>query len=76
VWTVFDIGLLVQAFSLGLRIEHNKFVDPGAISQSQIRRDEIVALERKVLVSATMTVTGARGLAVCDGRSRFRRPGS
>ncbi len=64
-------GMFVQAFRQGLRIEHNKFVTSPAISQSQeIRPGEIIARERRLrFVSAILTVTSARGMAVCYGFS-------
>ncbi|MGO9057673.1 MAG: hypothetical protein ACLQU2_09865 [Candidatus Binataceae bacterium] len=75
IWAIFGVGLLVQAFSPGLRIEHNKFVAPGTISKGQeIHPDEIIARERTVqLLSATLTLGGALGLAVCYGPALFRR---
>src|SRR5713101_78014 len=74
-WSIFGIGLLVQAFSSGVRIEHGKFVAPAAISQGrEIHPGEIIARERRVqLLSATLTVVGALGLAVCYGPALLRR---
>lgn len=68
-WAIFGAGLLVQAFSPGLRIEHNKIVAPAAIAQNrEIHPDELIARERRVqLVSVILTVTDAVGLAVCYG---------
>jgi hypothetical protein len=75
VWAIFGVGLLVQAFSPGLRIEHNKFVAPVTISQGQeIHPDKLIARERTVqLLSATLTLGGALGLAFCYGPALFRR---
>jgi len=66
-WAIFVAGLLVQAFSPGLRIEHHKIVVPAAIAQSrEIHPDELIARERRVqTLSVILTVTGAVGLAVC-----------
>jgi hypothetical protein len=75
VWSIFGIGLLVQAFSPGLRIEHGKFVAPAAMSYAkEIHPDEIIAQERRVqLLSVTLTVVGALGLAVRYGPALLRR---
>jgi len=68
-WAIFGAGLLVQAFSPGLKIEHNKIVAPAAIAQSrEINPGELIARERRVqLLSAILTIIGAVGLAVCYG---------
>jgi hypothetical protein len=68
-WSIFGAGLLVQAFSPGLRIEHHKIVAPAAIAQSrEIHPDELIARERWVqTLSIILTVTGAVGLVVCYG---------
>jgi hypothetical protein len=74
-WAIFGMGLLVQALSPGLKIEHGKLVAPPEISQAkEIHPAEIIARERRVqLLSATLTLVGALGLAVCYGPALFRR---
>jgi hypothetical protein len=74
-WSIFATGILVQAFSPGLKVEHHKFVAPAATSRAQeIKPVEIIARERRVqLLSAILTVAGALGLAVYYGPTLFRR---
>jgi hypothetical protein len=74
-WTIFAVGILVQVFSPGLRIEHSKLVAPASISQAtEIHPSEIIARERHVqMLSAILTMGGALGLAVCYGPAFFQR---
>jgi hypothetical protein len=75
-WSLFAIGLLLQAFGPHLKIKNNKFVMPPSLvlSGKQIRPDAIVARERIMQsLSAVLTVGGGLGLAFCYRKALFGR---
>ncbi len=66
-WTIFGMGLLVQALAPRLKIANHTFVIPQApTSRSEaINPGAIIARERVMqLISAILTVSGALGLGL------------
>ncbi len=70
-WTLFVMGLSVQAFSSGLKVANHSFVMPAASLSVQAHFDfaAIVARERKLqALSGLLVVSGAIGLMLVNRR--------
>jgi hypothetical protein len=66
-WTLFAVGVLLQASGPHLKIKNNVFILPPAPASAGkvIRPVEIVGRERRLqLLSGVLTLAGALGLAV------------
>jgi hypothetical protein len=80
-WTLFAVGVLLQASGPHLKIKNNLFILPPSLGSAGkvIRPVEIVGRERRIqLLSGVLTLTGALGLAACyrkvfSGRRSTRR---
>jgi hypothetical protein len=75
IWAVFLAGLLLQAFSPHLRIDHDSFVMPAdGISRGVPIDPRALVKQQKTmqLCSALLAVAGAAGLAIYYRRTLFR----